>query len=640
MEQQFVSRRKLLAGMAAGTAWMGVKPASTAAAQVISPRPATTTNAVQHAAGMTGALDASLHLTDATGQNDMTAAFRGMLAYAAANGVGHITIPPGTYLLNAGVIGHLPDAWSGPLLDSMAGLTLEGLGEVWLVTQVYGDILALRNCTNIAFVNLGFRGPGMDIAAAAGLNNVAQLNLLGANRGIRVERCRFRDFMHGVSQLNDQKASSAVWITQCSFSDGGDGHNESLQWDGAAVSGVGSGWHVTDNEFQNCLRCIELENVDYGPSNGGPPITGAIITGNRMVDVGQIGVMLFSNPVPGSIHQILIANNIIQGCAAYRLDRGGGDILQSGILLGGGDGIVVQNNFVHGIKGYAAISSTTSFAPISNLRITGNIVSQSGDPSKSVGRAIQVSEQSHPLMSAIISENLCTDAYDYYYGAILIAGGTQVTVAHNHIRQSSLGGNTKGGIHVFGISPAQPATGVRISGNLLQMHNPSGAAIYIGNNAREVILDDNVLNCTGAGGTGVQIEPGASPVLIHGQRMNGRAAFLDDASSAAVGAGHLLRLRREIGATGTSVLAAGLPTPIRLEAVLARAEDPVTLTLHDPLGGSIVVTSQVLNATGWEELPLAHRLYLEPDLWATKQGNGTVEIVLLFHTLKDIETVG
>jgi hypothetical protein len=265
-----------------------------------------------------------------------------------------VTPATGSY---EGGISPAPLQWVGRtnvVLRGEAGAEIYGEGP--------GDFLNLEDCQNVVIDGITFRSnrPGVDREQP---HLYSMILLRGSNSEITIARCRFQDFgNHAISHLFGPKTSTRVSVTACSFVRGGAVDVPGLGFDGAAVSGIGSYWRLTDNRVEECIRGFELENP------GTNLVEGVEISGNTFREIVDLGVMLFSPIAAGeNFSDLTITGNLFKD---FR-DRSGS---ATAIRLAGGRRILIARNVVENMA-RQGIALNSADGPISEVTMVNNLVS-------------------------------------------------------------------------------------------------------------------------------------------------------------------------------------------------------------------------------------------------------------------------
>ena len=245
-------------------------------------------------------------------------------------------------------------------------IVVRGFSGATIAGEGVGDYLVIEQCSQISVKNVAFVG---DRPPAGEVTNgiFSMIQLRGGNTDILVSECRFENFGdHGVSHLWDPKLSERVTVRDCVFKDGGDLDVPGLSIDGAAVSGIGSRWKILNNYVVGCVRGFEVEN------SGENVITDVLIEGNTLVDIKDLGVMLFATNGDGNKYRsIKIQNNSFDD---FNYAPGSA----TAIRLAGGTDILVQGNTIRGMA-RQGISFVSIQGSISDLQINGNSISYIGN---------------------------------------------------------------------------------------------------------------------------------------------------------------------------------------------------------------------------------------------------------------------
>lgn len=359
-------------------------------------------------------------------------------------------------------------------LSGLENFEIEGIGAT-LVSTEDGDLIVMENCRYGRVIGLGFEGPGSD-RVFEGLN-YACVNLHGYGSDLVFERCQFQGFMHGISHLFGEKNTVRVTIRECLFRDGGHSDYLTLGIDGAAISGVGSGWTVENCAFDDCARGVEIENV--GARN---VISQVMIRGNRMTNIRELGVMSFMSDFAGEgppQSDIVIKDNVILGKFPRHRRANGQSIPVRQISLAGGVRCIVRGNICKD-GDYSGISLMAVDADLSDCTISENVVEDCS------GRGIQVFSQSGRVARDVQVVNnrvsRCSDR------AILVRG-ENLFVRGNIIDVVAIAG-----IHMASPpEPASPTAVIWIRDNLVREVVHGAPAILVDPTPARVVVAGNDL---------------------------------------------------------------------------------------------------------------------------------------------------
>ena len=282
-------------------------------------------------------------------------------AFADAQNGDEILIQPGRYTIKPA---HPAGNWGAPLqLIGKTNITVRAAGDgVEIFGEGAGEFIILAGCSSITFDKISFRSNRAPIQPANWLYSV--IMLYGQNEKLSFERCRFLSFGdHAISQLYGIKETTDVVIRNCYFADGGD----RIVGDGAAVSGISSGWLVESNLVERCLIGFEIEGP-WGSCHG------AIIRKNTIIKPTGAGIVIFATSGKSSdFTDIEISDNLIKD----GLQDSPQAALPLGILLGGGERIQVLRNTIDNCA-YSGIVGNANWADLRDVVIEGNAVTNAG----------------------------------------------------------------------------------------------------------------------------------------------------------------------------------------------------------------------------------------------------------------------
>ena len=346
-------------------------------------------------------------------------------------------------------------------------ITIHGLGSNKLELATPGDILIIKDSSNIRVTGVFFNGKGPNPK----MDNpyFAMIHLSGVNDRIEVSRCSFSDFgSHGVSHLHGAKRSKNVTVSHCSFRNGGNAFHPKLNIDGTAISGIGSGWIIKNNTIENCLRGIEVEGRGMEQSQ-------IIISNNHLREIWNEGIMLFASSHESNLYSKIIISNNFVNCITPRPD---GVPHQTCIAMQGGENMIISNNIIYDSpKAFTGIGLNSGMADIRNCVVEGNIVSGVG------GWGIQVTEKAgrpYRCEGVVVTGNHVFDTGSFG----MFISGSGHTIHGNLVKNSR-----STGINYSGRSEGPPTSIMHntVSGNL-------GDGIRLSSEATHAIIAYNILS--------------------------------------------------------------------------------------------------------------------------------------------------
>ena len=331
-------------------------------------------------------------------------------------------IPPGNSSINR-------EENAGLVIANKHDIRIEGVGYPRIYSDAYGDYLYIRDSFNIDIEGVTFDGLG----PSDGIDSYfAMIHFAGTNQHIRISDCRFLNFgNHGISHLHGDKQTVHAHIRGCFFENGGQTSHPFLHDDGAAISGIGSYWTITENHFNNVLRGIEIEGP--GPS----PQRQIIIANNTLRDIWGAAIMLFaSSGISANYTDIAIHDNVMSGKypRPEEVVFAGG-----GIGITGGKRISIRGNIISNFRyAYGAIQLNSYGADIRDCIISKNRIHVTNT------RGIQLSQRSFgALADCLVTANVVTECGDRG----IIISGTGHSVVNNVTTRNT--GQTGAGIHIF-----------------------------------------------------------------------------------------------------------------------------------------------------------------------------------------------
>ncbi len=386
-----------------------------------------------------------------------------------------VRVGAGTYVVEPGFPVHPEFGGLAPLsLVGRRGVRLEGEEGAEVYGEGRGDFLRLQDCRDIEVRGLSFRGNRPEVLIEPFPFIFPMVHLFGYNSNVVFRSCQFMGFgNHGISHLYDPKASEAVTIEGCLFAEGGDLDADGLGEEGAAVSGIGSGWVITNNAVRDCLRGFEIEG--WAPT----AVSNVVIRGNVLTNTTNLGIMLFANSGEAwRYRDILIADNQILET------RRATNASVAAIWVSGGEGVVVSNNVVRGSSSQG-ISLDAFMADVVRARVVGNVVEGAE------ARGLQVYQHgTYRVLGAVVTGNEVRLNGD---SGILVEGN-DILVKDNVVEDNA-------------------ATSLKAG---IRLTNVSGQA------GRMTVLDNRITSghLLGYQDYGIMIEPGVNGAVVVGNAIS------------------------------------------------------------------------------------------------------------------------
>lgn len=300
-------------------------------------------------------------------------------------------------------------------LEGKRHIRISGCAGAEIIGNGPGDFMAIKDCEDITINFLQFKSDRPKVGEVL----YAMILLRGANDGIRITNCGFEGFGdHGISHLWPPKTSKNITIRDCVFRNGGAMGVPNLGGDGAAISGIGSGWWIHNNLVEHCLRGFEIEN------SGHNVIEGIDITFNTLNHIDDLGVMLFATNKDGAKFRDI---NISGNRFAF-FDNPDPAVSATAIRLSAGTGINIANNYLEAIKRQGIVVTSTN-GEARNITIAGNCIYNVGN------NGIAVREDTAPCKNVLITGNTVTETGEF---AILMRGVDVGCISNNICRDNGL----------------------------------------------------------------------------------------------------------------------------------------------------------------------------------------------------------
>ncbi len=392
-------------------------------------------------------------------------------AVAAVQSGDTIQIYPGVHPVAPGYTPGTDGGSAAPMqLRDKTNVTFVGIGNNSVIEgNGPGDYFLVRGCRDLVIENLIFQGNKPDIIS----NQLfATINFSGTNDNARISKCSFLgQGNHGVSHLWGDKTTRGVEVSSCLFVNGGSLTGRVGDTDGAAVSGIGSDWSVVNNRIESYARGIEIE------SSGVSVIENVNITGNILVDVPNIGIMVFTSSGDSTkFLNILISGNQIRDTWTSEAING------IPIFISGGENITISENLIRRAKA-AGIYVTSVFGDIRNCIIAHNQVENCA------WRGIQVYEVSgRTVENILIDGNYVADCSN----SGILALGDNLTIVNNLLHNNSKSaGHVGAGIEIYGGSSNTMIMGNRCWDARITMLQDYG--IWLRSGVNNSMLRDNWL---------------------------------------------------------------------------------------------------------------------------------------------------
>jgi len=342
-------------------------------------------------------------------------------AVAAVQSGDIIQVYPGVHSVTPGYTPGTSGTGTAPMqLWYKTNITIVGIGNNAVVEGLgFGDYMLIRGCRDIVVENITFRGDKPDVVSNQLFSTI---HFSGTNENIRISECSFLgQGNHAVSHLRGDKTTRGVEISSCYFYNGGDLDGLNGGTDGAAVSGIGSEWSIINNRIESYARGIEIE------SSGPSVIENVNITGNILVDVSNLGIMVFATShVSSRFKNILISKNQLRNTYSEE------PVIGIPIFVGGGENITITDNLIRRARS-AGIYLSTQHGDIKNCIVAHNQVVDCG------WRGIQVY-----AMSGRTCENVLIDGnyVSECSNSGILALGESLTIVNNLLHNNS--GNQEG----------------------------------------------------------------------------------------------------------------------------------------------------------------------------------------------------
>jgi len=441
----------------------------------------------------------------------MTNAFK----YMTNNGM-TMSVGPGIYYISPITSNESQILIAGSKVVSHAQLTdvtnvsIIGSGpSTKVILTGYGNGFSLCNVSNFLFQDMWIQGPGKsELPFAAYFGAILMRGWPeapyacghGTFRRLTLDGCS----EHGITFLYPGRLAHDILIEDCTFQNIGCTNHLTLDWDGAAISGIGSRWVIRNNKFFNNLRDVEVESY-----SGGSLISDVLAENNIHNKTWNIPYMV-NSPVStmAEIKNIVFRNNIVSNVLAYTNTENYG---ANAFIVDGGENIQITGNIIDNVVSYSSaqgasygININAERSHIKNVIIANNII-------KAVqAHSITVSTNSNGVRlngvtNVLISGNIISEPDPQTYGsayAAIAVGGSGITVSDNKFfNASGWPSNLQGAVVTTNysclIKVRTGSSGVSVDDNM-QIENRAVAlyhpdhGLYIEPNATNVRYSGNI----------------------------------------------------------------------------------------------------------------------------------------------------
>jgi len=283
-----------------------------------------------------------------------------------------IRIPAGIYPVVPSKV--LSNGVGGINLFNKTNITIEGVPGATIIdgTSALGEIIYLTNSSHVTLRGLTIKGLVVtNYTLVSAIGHVwASLSMYAVDN-ITVENCRFIDgHDHGIHDMGAQQnwntiSTNNIVIRGNYFDNFGSARtNEVVVVDGTAI--VPTGWTVIENEFRNCLRCIE----PYSESDSVPnPFFNCVIRSNRMINTIDSAILTAGST---NGNQLLIEGNYIYNDPGYTR-RGSNMYPGFGIELNDGHGHTIRGNQLINVA-HTGIAIGGSARHVTDVLIESNVI--------------------------------------------------------------------------------------------------------------------------------------------------------------------------------------------------------------------------------------------------------------------------
>ena len=300
------------------------------------------------------------------------------------------------------------------ILSNKSNCEIIGEGAT-LYTDDYGDMLTLHSCTNITITGIRFQGTSPSMEASS--PNTAAILFRGTNYNIDVHHNSFYNVANqGVSGYLNSHLNRQVKIRNNHFENIGTPNALTIKgWpDGAAISGIGHSFYITDNTMMRCYRGVELNS---GPGSGANAfITNVVVRGN--IIESNFAECIYADSYYWDAD---IQNNHIYNCIATN-----GAYSMYGIAVIRGTRFNIANNFIKGLKRSVgnAVCLGIFVSRGTNITINGNDVSDLGTSvAPGIGIHVEGTTTALPAVGVNIMNNVIHDCNEVYSTGIIIGYG-------------------------------------------------------------------------------------------------------------------------------------------------------------------------------------------------------------------------
>lgn len=319
---------------------------------------------------------------------------------------------------------------------SKSNLTIEGVPGLTIIdgSSAVGEVLYLTNSSHITMRGVTVVGKVVtNYTLLSGIGHVWGSFAMYAVDNVTVENCRFIDgHDHGIHDLGAQAgwntiSTNNILIRSNYFDNFGSGRtNEVITTDGTAI--VPTGWTVEENEFQNCLRCVEpFSESDSIPN----PFFNCIIRSNRMINTLDSAILTAGST---NGNRLVIEGNYFFNDPGYSR-RGSNMVPGIAILLNDGHDHVIRGNRIINAP-FNGIAIGGSPHHTTGVLIESNIIENIDAGSQGFG-IFAIAAGTAEVRNLVIRNNTISRAKNY---AIFLLSTRDALVTGNTIRNPSVAG--------------------------------------------------------------------------------------------------------------------------------------------------------------------------------------------------------
>ena len=332
--------------------------------------------------------------------------------------------------------------WCGAALGivSKSFVKFQGIGRPEIHYTCHGNGMIWVSCTNCQFT--GFKISGMGYMRKGPGRYFALLLFHGVNQGHQIfDNDGMDSGDHIIAHLMGPRTIFDTKVFNNRFYRCGHMIPGSPWPDGVAVGLGGHGNSVTDNYFEECNRCVEVESGTF-PNDINQAVR-ISITGNKIYHPWAHPILITPLNPPLVYGQTIISQNIIQGWGKDpQPDFGppygpGSHWAPMGIWITGNQGAIVTENIITDLWDACAIQVESAGSSVQHLMIANNLLQRIGRTGISL--TIPTSQGNAPSLPLQFNQVHHNEISDCQGRAIWIRGNYN-TIESNIILNSDYAG--------------------------------------------------------------------------------------------------------------------------------------------------------------------------------------------------------